>query len=58
MEVVVKSYTTGSGGRAVGREDGYSPPSSAQVKDDGAILPIPKRLHGLVLQSHKVSTIY
>jgi hypothetical protein len=31
-----------------GREADYSPPSSV-VKNDGAILPLPIRLHGVVL---------
>jgi hypothetical protein len=32
-----------------GRETDHSPPSSADVKNDGAIPPLPIRLHGVVL---------
>jgi hypothetical protein len=32
-----------------GREDDLSPPSSAEVKNDGAIPPLPIYLHGVVL---------
>jgi hypothetical protein len=32
-----------------GREANYSPPSSAEVKNDGDIPPVPIRLHGVVL---------
>jgi hypothetical protein len=37
------------GDKAAGREADHSPPSSAEVKNGGAIPPLPIRLHGAVL---------
>ena len=33
-----------------GREDSHSPPHTAEVKKDGAVPPLPIRLHGVVLE--------
>jgi hypothetical protein len=38
-----------SGLKPPGRKAGYLPPSSAEVKNGGAIPPVPIRLHGMVL---------
>jgi hypothetical protein len=37
------------GGKQLGHEADYSPPSSAKVKNGGAIPPISMYLHGVVL---------
>jgi hypothetical protein len=49
--VLSTGYRAGSfpGGKAAGREVGHSPPTSAEVKNVGAIPPFPICLHGLVL---------
>jgi hypothetical protein len=48
------SYLMGTGGsfpevKRSGREADHPPPSSAEVKNGGAILPLPPCLNGLVL---------
>jgi hypothetical protein len=48
------SYSMGTGGsfpgvKRLGREADRSPPSSAKVKNGGAIPPLPTCLHGIVL---------
>jgi hypothetical protein len=39
-----------AGVKRPGREDDHSPPSSAEVKNGGAIPPLPIRLHGMVTE--------
>jgi hypothetical protein len=43
------SYTVGTGGCFSGREADYSLPSSTEIKNGGAILHSPKRIHGIGL---------
>jgi hypothetical protein len=43
------SYPMVAGGKAAEREADNSPAPSAEVKNDGAIPPLPIRLHGVVL---------
>jgi hypothetical protein len=48
------SYPIGTGCSSPGvkrpvREPDHSPPASAEVKNDGAIPPLPIRLHGIML---------
>jgi hypothetical protein len=43
------TYPMGTGVTRLWREADHSPPSSAEVKNGGAIPPLPVRLHGVVL---------
>jgi hypothetical protein len=48
IQRVLTAVSPGGNGRP-GREADHSTPSSADVRNGGAILPFPMRLHGIVL---------
>jgi hypothetical protein len=55
------SYPVGTGAdfpeiKRPGREADHSPPSSAEVKNGGAIPPLPMRVHGRVLNHLSTGT--
>jgi hypothetical protein len=46
-----------TGGKAAGNEADHSPPASADVNNGGAIPPLPRTFHGVVLIRLRTGTI-